>query len=120
MRLFLSVLVLLVLSVGLLLLSMGVSFQASEGREKGSPYECGFECVNSARTSFSIRFFLLGVLFVVFDVEIVLLVPALFLVYGGLSSWGVSCFLLFMIALVLGCLYERREGSMDWVSDLKS
>nr|BAV25036.1 NADH dehydrogenase subunit 3 [Bathymodiolus japonicus] len=118
MSLFMSVFVFwLVASV-----MMGVCFMLSMmgqwSREKVSPYECGFDPILSARSSFSLRFFLLGVLFLVFDVEVVMVVPLLFVLYGGAEVVGVVCLVGFLHVLTIGCLYERRDGSMDWVSEL--
>lgn len=88
-------------------------------REKVSPYECGFDPIGSARSRFSLRFYVVIILFVIFDVEVVLIVPLLFSFYGLKSLAGVSAWVLFMVVIVLGCLYERRDGSMDWVEDRK-
>jgi len=72
----------------------------------------------SARRRFSLRFFLLGVLFLVFDVEVVIVVPVLFVLYGGVEAVGVVCLVGFLHVLTIGCLYERRDGSIDWVREL--
>lgn len=102
----------------LLLLGLWVSIADTRSREKSSCYECGFEPIRTARRRFSLRFFLLGVLFVVFDVEVVMLVPILFGVRVGGSLARVVCVSIFLVVLVLGCLYERRDGSIDWVKEL--
>ena len=78
-----------------------------------SPYECGFDPVSPTRVRFSLRFYVLIVLFVIFDVEVVLIVPLLFRLYGCQSLMGVCSWRLFMVLMVLGCLYERRDGSID-------
>nr|QJE37147.1 NADH dehydrogenase subunit 3 [Phymorhynchus buccinoides] len=83
-------------------------------REKSSPFECGFDPIKSARLPFSLRFFLLAIIFLIFDVEIVLLFPILSSI--GLSS-SMSLMLglfLFLIILVLGLFHEWNEGSLDW------
>nr|YP_010489422.1 NADH dehydrogenase subunit 3 [Cuneopsis demangei]UWM10836.1 NADH dehydrogenase subunit 3 [Cuneopsis demangei] len=109
--------VLLAVSLGFVLLLvglfLGMSFYA--GREKVSPFECGFDPMGSSRVPFSLRFFLLAVIFVVFDVEIVLLFPVVTVVG---SSWvWVSSYLALLVFLVLlfgGVVHEWREGSLEW------
>nr|DAB41892.1 TPA_asm: NADH dehydrogenase subunit 3 [Uniomerus tetralasmus] len=87
------------------------------GREKSSPFECGFDPVGSSRVPFSLRFFLLAVIFVVFDVEIVLLFPVV-MVIGSSYMWFDSYFVLlfFLMLLFWGVIHEWREGSLEWES----
>nr|YP_008080998.1 NADH dehydrogenase subunit 3 [Lamprotula tortuosa]AGC27340.1 NADH dehydrogenase subunit 3 [Lamprotula tortuosa] len=109
--------VLLAILLGLVLLFVGLFLGMSiyAGREKTSPFECGFDPMGSSRVPFSLRFFLLAVIFVVFDVEIVLLFPAVMMV-GGSWMW-VSSYLALLIFLMLlfgGVIHEWREGSLEW------
>nr|YP_010489380.1 NADH dehydrogenase subunit 3 [Pseudocuneopsis sichuanensis]UWM10794.1 NADH dehydrogenase subunit 3 [Pseudocuneopsis sichuanensis] len=109
--------VLLAVLLGLVLLLLGLFLGASfyGGREKVSPFECGFDPMGSSRVPFSLRFFLLAVIFVVFDVEIVLLFPVVMMV-GGSSMW-VSSYLALLVFLMLlfgGVIHEWREGSLEW------
>nr|UZC55567.1 NADH dehydrogenase subunit 3 [Pyganodon grandis] len=101
---------LILLMVGLFL---GMSFYG--GREKPSPFECGFDPIGSSRVPFSLRFFLLAVIFVVFDVEIVLLFPAV-MVVGSSWMWIDSYFalLMFLVLLFMGVVHEWHEGSLEW------
>nr|YP_010148816.1 NADH dehydrogenase subunit 3 [Anodonta nuttalliana]QQV69707.1 NADH dehydrogenase subunit 3 [Anodonta nuttalliana] len=109
--------VLLACLLGLILvlvgLFLGVSFYS--GREKPSPFECGFDPMGSSRVPFSLRFFLLALIFVVFDVEIVLLFPAVMIV-GGSWMWisGYLVLLIFLLLLLVGVIHEWREGSLEW------
>jgi len=92
-----------------------ISKHAVADREKRSPFECGFDPMNTARTPFSLRFFLLAVIFLIFDVEIVLLIPAvrfLRVVRRFFSLFGISVFL---IILILGLFHEWNEGSLNWM-----
>nr|BCV68677.1 NADH dehydrogenase subunit 3 [Beringiana fukuharai]BCV68690.1 NADH dehydrogenase subunit 3 [Beringiana fukuharai]BCV68703.1 NADH dehydrogenase subunit 3 [Beringiana fukuharai]BCV68729.1 NADH dehydrogenase subunit 3 [Beringiana fukuharai]BCV68742.1 NADH dehydrogenase subunit 3 [Beringiana fukuharai] len=103
--------------LGVVLLTVGLFLGSSfySGREKPSPFECGFDPVGSSRVPFSLRFFLLAVIFVVFDVEIVLLFPAV-MVVGSSWMWVVSylALLTFLILLFGGVVHEWREGSLEW------
>nr|QWT70103.1 NADH dehydrogenase subunit 3 [Arctonoe vittata] len=99
----------LVLSIALM-----ITFRSTEDREKCSPFECGFDPKNNARIPFSMRFFLLAVIFLVFDIEIVLLMPAPFLLSSFFSLSASFTLLMFFIILILGLLHEWREGSLDW------
>nr|YP_009059671.1 NADH dehydrogenase subunit 3 [Sinanodonta woodiana]ADP23782.1 NADH dehydrogenase subunit 3 [Sinanodonta woodiana]ADP23796.1 NADH dehydrogenase subunit 3 [Sinanodonta woodiana]ADP23810.1 NADH dehydrogenase subunit 3 [Sinanodonta woodiana]ADP23824.1 NADH dehydrogenase subunit 3 [Sinanodonta woodiana]ADP23838.1 NADH dehydrogenase subunit 3 [Sinanodonta woodiana] len=114
-KVMLSVLTACLLGIILLVvgLFLGVSFYS--GREKPSPFECGFDPMGSSRVPFSLRFFLLAVIFVVFDVEIVLLFPAV-MVVGGSWMWitGYVALLVFLILLLGGVIHEWREGSLEW------
>jgi NADH-ubiquinone oxidoreductase chain 3 len=83
-------------------------------REKLSPFECGFDPVRSARIPFSIRFFLLAVIFIVFDIEIVLLVPIPLLITKLPSNYIIIRSIIFLLILVIGLLFEWHEGSLDW------
>lgn len=97
------------------LLFLFLSEKGGERREKRRPYECGFESIGGARSSFSIRFFLLAVLFVVFDVEVVLLIPLVYMFFRVKRILGLTVGLLFIFILFLGLYHEYREGSLNWV-----
>nr|YP_009917969.1 NADH dehydrogenase subunit 3 [Colobocentrotus mertensii]QLM02017.1 NADH dehydrogenase subunit 3 [Colobocentrotus mertensii] len=87
--------------------------RSSDG-EKTSPYECGFDPLNSARLPFSFRFFLVAILFLLFDLEIALLFP---LPAAGLSthpSTLIPIALLFMVILTLGLIFEWVNGGLEW------
>nr|YP_010555716.1 NADH dehydrogenase subunit 3 [Musculium lacustre]UYR45710.1 NADH dehydrogenase subunit 3 [Musculium lacustre]UYR45723.1 NADH dehydrogenase subunit 3 [Musculium lacustre] len=84
---------------------------------KFTSFECGFDSMSSSRTPFSLRFFLLGIMFVVFDVEVVLLVP--YILSIGLKIMGLAitskflCFI-FLLILFFGLAHECNEGSLEW------
>ena len=82
-------------------------------REKSSPFECGFDPKSSARIPFSIRFFLLAVIFLVFDLEIVLLIPVIMATSLGKGVGGLIRGFIFLLVLFLGVLYEWWEGSFN-------
>ncbi len=83
-------------------------------REKSSPFECGFDPRNSARLPFSIRFFLLAIIFIVFDIEIVLLTPVPLIMLFSNLVYSLFITGLFLLILLTGLVYEWKEGSLDW------
>nr|YP_009627363.1 NADH dehydrogenase subunit 3 [Metopograpsus frontalis]QCC70814.1 NADH dehydrogenase subunit 3 [Metopograpsus frontalis] len=83
-------------------------------REKNSPYECGFDPKGSARLPFSLRFFLIAVIFLIFDVEITLLLPiASTINLTNIFSWIMTS-MIFLIILLVGLYYEWYQGALDW------
>nr|CCI69309.1 NADH dehydrogenase subunit 3 [Metacrangonyx samanensis] len=84
-------------------------------REKNTPFECGFNPFKKARTPFSIRFFLVAIIFLVFDIEIVVLMPVGILMnYYMLSYFSLVSALIVMILLV-GLIHEWNQGALNWV-----
>nr|QHN90738.1 NADH dehydrogenase subunit 3 [Cobitis hugowolfeldi] len=111
------VITILIISMTLSLILAMVSFwlpQMNPDAEKLSPYECGFDPLGSARLPFSIRFFLVAILFLLFDLEIALLLP---LPWGdqlfdpaGTLLWASAV----LILLTLGLVYEWAQGGLEW------
>ena len=83
--------------------------------QKIAPYECGFEAFEDARMKFDVRYYLVAILFVLFDLEIAFLVPWAIMLkgetLGALGFWSVMVFLLI---LVVGFVYEWKKGAMEW------
>ena len=88
--------------------------RAIRDREKRSPFECGFDPIKSARLPFSLRFFLLAIIFLIFDVEIVLLFPILVSMTRRFSLRLALRLFLFLLILIIGLFHEWNEGSLDW------
>nr|VFU78792.1 NADH dehydrogenase subunit 3 [Proasellus ibericus] len=108
------ILILFLIGAGLSILSVSISEKTYFDREKESPFECGFNPVTMGRLPFSLRFFIIAMIFMIFDVEIVLLLPLS-------SAWSVSdmnfwmlTYLAFLIILLLGTLYEWAYGALGW------
>nr|NP_858942.1 NADH dehydrogenase subunit 3 [Thunnus thynnus thynnus]YP_003587402.1 NADH dehydrogenase subunit 3 [Thunnus thynnus]YP_003587615.1 NADH dehydrogenase subunit 3 [Thunnus obesus]AAP57953.1 NADH dehydrogenase subunit 3 [Thunnus thynnus thynnus]ADA69816.1 NADH dehydrogenase subunit 3 [Thunnus thynnus]ADA69855.1 NADH dehydrogenase subunit 3 [Thunnus obesus]AEI53232.1 NADH dehydrogenase subunit 3 [Thunnus thynnus]AEI53271.1 NADH dehydrogenase subunit 3 [Thunnus obesus] len=88
--------------------------QMTPDHEKLSPYECGFDPLGSARLPFSLRFFLVAILFLLFDLEIALLLP---LPWGDQLPSPLSTFLwasTVLVLLTLGLIYEWLQGGLEW------
>nr|AOR07186.1 NADH dehydrogenase subunit 3 [Mesenchytraeus antaeus] len=98
----------------LFILSWVLAVRTLADREKSSPFECGFDPNHSARVPFSMRFFLLAIIFIVFDIEIVLLVPIPLILYSTNISFMMIGSSLFLLILILGLLHEWNEGSLEW------
>nr|NP_443314.1 NADH dehydrogenase subunit 3 [Trachipterus trachypterus]UOU84642.1 NADH dehydrogenase subunit 3 [Trachipterus trachypterus]BAB70112.1 NADH dehydrogenase subunit 3 [Trachipterus trachypterus] len=108
-----SLLIALTLSTVLIFISFWIP-QLSPDHEKLSPYECGFDPLGSARLPFSLRFFLVAILFLLFDLEIALLLP---LPWGNHLASPLETFTwasLVLILLTLGLIYEWYQGGLEW------
>lgn len=80
---------------------------------KLSPYECGFDAFDDARHKFDVRFYLVAILFIIFDLEIAFLFPwAVSL--GAIGMFGFWSMMAFLGVLTVGFIYEWRKGALDW------
>jgi NADH-quinone oxidoreductase subunit A len=81
--------------------------------EKDSPYECGFDAFESARIKFDVRYYLVAILFIIFDLEIAFLFPWA-VVLKDLGMSGFIAMFIFLGILVAGFIYEWKKGALDW------
>nr|YP_192908.1 NADH dehydrogenase subunit 3 [Alytes obstetricans pertinax]AAS83362.1 NADH dehydrogenase subunit 3 [Alytes obstetricans pertinax] len=88
--------------------------QTNPDTEKVSPYECGFDPLGSARLPFSMRFFLIAILFLLFDLEIALLLPAPWAVQLEYPTVTTTWALIILSLLTLGLVYEWTQGGLEW------
>nr|YP_009351098.1 NADH dehydrogenase subunit 3 [Globitermes globosus]AQP28562.1 NADH dehydrogenase subunit 3 [Globitermes globosus] len=104
----------MLLSSAIMLLTTMISKKINEDREKSSPFECGFDPKNSARLPFSSRFFLIAVIFMIFDVEIALLLPMpITMLTSNIKSW-MTISVMFLLILIIGLYHEWNQGSLEW------
>nr|YP_009351553.1 NADH dehydrogenase subunit 3 [Odontotermes longignathus]AQP29866.1 NADH dehydrogenase subunit 3 [Odontotermes longignathus] len=104
----------MILSTAIMLLTTMISKKSNEDREKSSPFECGFDPKNSARLPFSSRFFLIAVIFMIFDVEIALLLPMpVTMMTSNMKSWMMVS-IMFLLILIIGLYHEWNQGSLEW------
>ena len=81
--------------------------------EKLSAYECGFNAFDDARMQFDIRFYLVAILFIIFDLEVAFLFPWA-VAFGGLGWFGFWSMMAFLTVLTIGFIYEWRKGALEW------
>ena len=81
--------------------------------EKLSPYECGFEAFEDARMKFDVRYYLVAILFILFDLEIAFLFPWA-IVLQDIGWFGLVSMLIFLGILVVGFIYEWKKGALEW------
>jgi NADH-quinone oxidoreductase subunit A len=81
--------------------------------QKNSPYECGFEAFEDARMKFDVRYYLVAILFILFDLEIAFLFPWAVALkeIGAVGFWAM---MVFLAILVVGFIYEWKKGALDW------
>ena len=100
------------LSIGFIVLNFVFS-PKNPDPEKLSAYECGFEPFNDSRMEFDVRFYLVAILFIIFDLEIAFLFPwAISL--GTIGVYGYISMLIFLFILTIGFIYEWKKGALDW------
>ncbi len=111
-----SIIVFLLIALGLSFLFIIINFVLSPKNpdpEKLSAYECGFEAFGDSRMEFDVRFYLVAILFIIFDLEIAFLFPwAISL--GNLGSLGFWSMMIFLFILTIGFIYEWKIGALDW------
>ena len=100
------------LSIGFIVLNFIFS-PKNPDPEKLSAYECGFEPFNDSRMEFDIRFYLVAILFIIFDLEIAFLFPWA-ITLGNIGLFGFFSMMLFLFILTIGFIYEWKKGALDW------
>ena len=110
------ILLFILFGLGLGALLLGVGRFVSPNRpdpEKLSPYECGFEAFEDARMKFDVRYYLVAILFILFDLEIAFLFPWA-VVLNDIGFFGFAAMMLFLLILVIGFIYEWKRGALEW------
>jgi NADH-quinone oxidoreductase subunit A len=81
--------------------------------EKLSAYECGFNAFDDARMKFDVRFYLVAILFIIFDLEVAFLFPWA-IVFGDVGAYGFWSMMVFLAVLTIGFIYEWKKGALEW------
>nr|AAF77270.1 NADH dehydrogenase subunit 3 [Drosophila mauritiana]AAF77375.1 NADH dehydrogenase subunit 3 [Drosophila simulans]AAF77387.1 NADH dehydrogenase subunit 3 [Drosophila simulans]AAF77400.1 NADH dehydrogenase subunit 3 [Drosophila simulans]AAF77412.1 NADH dehydrogenase subunit 3 [Drosophila simulans] len=110
---FIALLILLITTIVMILASI-LSKKALIDREKSSPFECGFDPKSSSRLPFSLRFFLITIIFLIFDVEIALILPMIIIMkYSNIMIWTITS-IIFILILLIGLYHEWNQGMLNW------
>ncbi len=113
---YLPILVFLVLGIFFGVMPMMAGFMLGPRRpdsEKLSPYECGFEAFEDSRMKFDVRYYLVAILFIIFDLEIAFLFPWA-IVLDEIGMFGFIAMVIFLGILVIGFIYEWKKGALEW------
>lgn len=113
---YLPILIFLGLALGLSGVMVAASFVVGPNNpdvEKNSPYECGFEPFDDARMKFDVRFYLVAILFIIFDLEVAFLFPWA-ITLGDIGLFGFWSMVVFLGILTVGFVYEWRKGALEW------
>ena len=113
---YLSIIIFLIIALGLSLAFIALNFILSPKNpdpEKLSAYECGFEAFDDSRIEFDVRFYLVAILFIIFDLEIAFLFPWAIML-GNIGLLGFCSMMIFLFILTVGFIYEWKRGALDW------
>ena len=100
------------ISLALLVVPFLVAYKQPDP-EKLSAYECGFNAFDDARMKFDVRFYLVAILFIIFDLEVSFLFPWA-VAFGKLGFYGFWSMMIFLAVLTIGFIYEWRKGALEW------
>ena len=113
---YLPVLIFLIVGTGVGAVMIALGFilgRHNPDTEKNSPYECGFEAFEDSRMKFDVRYYLVAILFIIFDLEIAFLFPWA-VVLKELGMFGFWAMMVFLGILVVGFIYEWKKGALEW------
>jgi len=116
LREYLPILIFLGLAIGLgliLILAAALAAPSDPDAEKLSAYECGFNAFDDARMKFDVRFYLVSILFIIFDLEIAFLFPWA-VAFGGITDVAFWSMMVFLGVLTVGFAYEWKKGALEW------
>ena len=102
----------LFISIGFILINF-ISSPSNPDPEKLSAYECGFDAFDDSRMEFDVRFYLVAILFIIFDLEIAFLFPWA-ITLGKIGIFGFWSMMIFLAVLTIGFIYEWKKGALEW------
>nr|YP_009114116.1 NADH dehydrogenase subunit 3 [Euphaea yayeyamana]AHC02114.1 NADH dehydrogenase subunit 3 [Euphaea yayeyamana] len=106
--------ILIMLTTVMMMAASLLSKKSITDREKNTPFECGFDPFYVARIPFSLKFFLIAVIFLIFDVEIAIILPAMMVMNTSAPAEWMITFTVFIVVLLIGLYYEWHQGALEW------
>ena len=116
LREYLPILIFIGIAVGMAVAALAASYIVAKQKpdpEKVSAYECGFDAFDDARGQFDVRFYLVAILFIIFDLEVAFLFPWA-VSFGELGWFGFWSMMIFLAVLTIGFIYEWKKGALEW------
>nr|WKU83915.1 NADH dehydrogenase subunit 3 [Domodon peperpotensis] len=110
------ILIIMTLASITMFLATLLSKKKNSDREKNSPFECGFDPMTSSRLPFSMKFFLITILFLIFDVEIALILPMILIMNSSNMIYWTITSIIFIIMLIIGLYHEWKQGMLNWTN----
>ncbi|HJN22497.1 MAG TPA: NADH-quinone oxidoreductase subunit A [Rhodospirillales bacterium] len=113
---YLPILIFLGLAIAISAIAVGASFiiaRQHPDQAKNSAYECGFDAFGDARGKFDVRFYLVAILFIIFDLEVAFLFPWA-ITLGKIGIFGFWSMMIFLAVLTIGFIYEWKVGALEW------
>ena len=113
---YLPIILFLIIALGLSLAFVAINYIAAPSKpdpEKLSAYECGFDAFDDSRMEFDVRFYLVAILFIIFDLEIAFLFPWA-ITLGKIGVFGFWSMMIFLGILTIGFIYEWKKGALEW------
>uniref|UniRef100_UPI003002921A NADH dehydrogenase subunit 3 n=1 Tax=Triatoma boliviana TaxID=3120505 RepID=UPI003002921A len=116
LKITLSITLAMIISITMIILCTVISKKSILDKEKMSPFECGFDPKSSSRMPFSIQFFLIAVLFLIFDIEIVIMLPMIITLKYSFHKMWLLTIMTFITILLMGLYHEWKNGVLEWAN----
>ncbi|MGF1641014.1 MAG: NADH-quinone oxidoreductase subunit A [Rhodospirillales bacterium] len=113
---YLPILIFLAIAIAIAAMAVGASYVVVGQRpdaDKNAAYECGFDAFEDSRGTFDVRFYLVAILFIIFDLEVAFLFPWA-ISFGAIGVFGFWSMMLFLAILTVGFIYEWKKGALEW------
>nr|YP_010540352.1 NADH dehydrogenase subunit 3 [Singapora shinshana]UYF20494.1 NADH dehydrogenase subunit 3 [Singapora shinshana] len=111
---FINLMLIMLINLVIVLLIMNISKKSITDTQKSTPFECGFNPMTYKRLPFSIHFFLIAVIFLIFDIEIIIILPMIMTIKSSMMIYWAITSIMFIIILILGLYHEWNNGMLNW------